>query len=609
LSKAVEIGNLHWRYPAMGETQNPWAIQGVHLEIEPGEVLGITGHSGAGKTTLCRLIMGIYPHGTKIPFRQVNRHIRGRVNVFGETVTEIDENANVVDGTPLGAIRGAGVISPRVGMVMQDPENQFLQMSLLQELAFGLSLQNVPPEDIRSRAKEALEWVGLGELWPNADHIHPLDLSGGQKQRVAIAAFLALSPELLILDEPTSDLDPLGKYQMIQTIRHIKEMREMTIVLVELDPELLYEFCDRVVLLDEGRIVSSAAPQVFFQQLDMLEERGVASFEVTQIAHRLEFASDRPLPLRVEDAVPVLATRRWRPPPSCAPAKDAEPLLEVSNVHYRYSDGTLALQGVDLEVAKGEMVALLGINGGGKTTLAKILAGLYTPTSGSVSIGGKNLASRRVRREIPKTVGYVFQNPDHQLFTRRVYDEVAYGLENLGVPAGERDRLIRETLALIELDRYLEEDPLFLGKGQRQRLAVASVLAMQPNILIVDEPTTGQDFLMTSSIMRLLKELHDQGKTLIVITHDMTIVGNYCERAVVLKNGTTAFDGPPRELFSREDLLVATHLRPTQAFRLSLAMRKRRPGFPLLLNVNEWVGALGEKTLQGASENETKATG
>ena len=592
MSHAVEIKNLYWKYPSFQGKENPWVINGLNFSVNNGEVLGITGPSGAGKTTLCRLILGVLPHGTKIPFRQVNNHIRGTVQVLGKTITHVNESANEVDGIHLGQLEGVGILSPQVGMILQDPENQFLQMSLLHELAFGLSLQGIELGEMKDRASRALDMVGLGYLWSDAEYIHPLDLSGGQKQRAAIAAFLALSPEVLIMDEPTSDLDPLGKHEIIQTVRRLKEDKGMTIILVEHDPELLYMFCDRIALMDNGQIVTVAEPSIFYTQKDLLEEHGVYSFDVTRVAISAGVGDLHHIPVLVEDMVSLLKPlkRTLKALPVSQPTQ--ENIIQVSNLRYRYQDGTEALRGVNLTINRGDMVALLGINGSGKTTLAKILAGIYPLGSGKATILGQDLSLRNVRKKIPHTVGYVFQNPDHQLFTRRVYNEIAYGLENLGILSQERDAIIRKTLEIVGLSEFMEEDPLFLGKGQRQRLAVASVLAMGPEILIVDEPTTGQDFRMISGIMNLLEELHQQNKTIVIITHDINLVANHCTRAVVMLDGIVTFDGDPRDLFANPSILEHTHLRSPQSVRLSLAMREINPEYPILLNAEEWIAAL-----------------
>jgi energy-coupling factor transporter ATP-binding protein EcfA2 len=588
----IEIYNLYWRYPAFTEEFNPWVLNGLDLEVKAGEFFGITGPSGAGKTTTCKAILGILPHAVKIPFQEINRHLRGTIRVLGETVTEVDSSGNPdAAGQPRGIVRGVGVMSPRVGMVLQDPENQFLKMSLLHEVTFGLQLLRLPHDEIERRAQEALRMVGLEEMWPMAAYIHPADLSGGQKQRVAIASFLAMRPEVLILDEPTSDLDPAGKQEIIATVRALRDQHELTVVLVEQDPEILAHFCDRIALIDEGRVELVAKPENFYRHLDLLEVKGVHSFEVARIARAAGILDEWKVPITLDEAKRAIPHDLWFAPEE-AGAPTGSPLIEVADLWYRYEDGTLALRGADLTLYQGDFVALLGSNGSGKTTLAKVLNGIYAPWRGTARILGSDINQRAIRQQLPRSVGYVFQNPDHQLFTRRVEDEVAYGLHNLGLSGDQAQIWVRQALESVDLWPLRDEDPLFLGKGQRQRLAVAAILAMQPEIVIVDEPTTGQDYRMVSSIMRLLRDLHARGKTILVITHDMRLVAEYCQRAVVVQAGRTVFTGTPRELFSNPEILDASALRVPQAMRLSCALHAENPNFPLLLNVSEWLEAL-----------------
>ncbi len=601
---AIEIYNLYWRYPAFTEESNPWALNGLNLEVKAGEFFGITGPSGAGKTTTCKAILGILPHAVKIPFQEVTRHVRGTVRVLGETVTEVDPAGNPdAAGQPRGSVQGVGVMSPRVGMVLQDPENQFLKMSLLHEVTFGLQLLQLPHDEIERRAQEALGMVGLQELWPVAAYVHPSDLSGGQKQRVAIASFLAMRPEVLILDEPTSDLDPAGKQEIIATVRALRDRHELTVVLVEQDPEILAHFCDRIALIDEGRVELVAKPENFYSRLDLLEEKGVHSFDVVRIVRESGLLDGQPAPTTLSEAKKAIP-RDLRFAPEEAGAATGTPLVEVADLWYRYEDGTPALQGADLTLYQGDFLALLGSNGSGKTTLAKVLNGIYAPWRGTARILGRDINQPAVRQQLPRSVGYVFQNPDHQLFTRRVEDEVAYGLRNLRISADEVEARSLQALQAVDLWLLRDEDPLFLGKGQRQRLAVAAILAMQPEIIIVDEPTTGQDYRMVTSIMQLLYDLHTQGKTILIITHDMRLVAEYCRRAVVIQAGRTVFTGTPRELFSNAEILEASALRVPQAMSLSCALRAEDPNFPLLLNMREWLEALRTRPAAAGKEVE-----
>jgi energy-coupling factor transporter ATP-binding protein EcfA2 len=625
MTDALHIDGLWWRYPTYSDDANPWVLRDVSLNVEQGACFGITGPGGAGKTTLCRAMLGIIPHNARLTADQLPHHFRGNVAVFGEAVTA---------QTP---------VTNHIGMVLQDPENQFLRMSLLHELALGLQIQGVPNAEILQRTHEALVMVGLEHLWHGAAYLHPGDLSGGQKQRVAIAAFLAMRPRILVLDEPTSDLDPSGKREIIKTIARLRQQERMTIMLVEQDPEILATFCDTIALLNEGHIELIAQPSEFYAQRDLLERSGASVGELPRISwYSGHTFAGRP-PLTIEEGAAAFgsdlmvdrAAGRDSFSTSAATGKgtndhneisfaskitetdgntsgpsladivhtdctggntSSTPIVTAENVWYHYADGTEALQGVDLRVHRGEMLALLGPNGSGKTTFAKILAGIYRASSGRVQVLGRDLASRKVRATLPSSVGYVFQNPDHQLFRRKVSDEIAYGLKNLGIDAAHRRAIVEETLEAVNLARYADEDPLFLSKGQRQRLAVAAVLAMGPELLVVDEPTTGQDFRSVQAIMQLLVSLQQQGKTIVIITHDMSLVAEYCQRVLTFRDGRIVFTGTPRELFQNHDILNRTGLHQPTSAALSTHLREQHPELPFLLTIQEWVAALSSRT-------------
>ncbi len=579
---ALTVNNLWWRYPTFSDEAGAWTLRDVSLHVEQGECFGITGPSGAGKTTLCRSLIGILPANARLTEQQLPHHFRGTISLLGQPVTHTTATSH------------------QIGMVLQDPENQFLRMSLLHEMAFGLQIQGLSNDEIVQRAYEALSWVGLEHLWPGAIYLHPSDLSGGQKQRVAIAAFLALRPQILILDEPTSDLDPVGKREVIETIARLRRDYQMTVILVEQDPEILAAFCDRIALLHEGRIKLVAPPCEFYAQRPLLEKAGAAASELVRISWQTgQLYEERP-PLTLNEGKIAFAAVRTRTdshspivqPQSSPLAPPGERIVQAEGVMYQYEDGSPALKGIDFSLYRGEMLALLGPNGSGKTTFAKILTGLFRATGGRIQVLNQDLARRKVRRRLSSSVGYVFQNPDHQLFCRSVSDEIEYGLKNLDIPAPQRREKIKSVLEAVNLSQQASEDPVFLSKGERQRLAVAAILAMGPEILVVDEPTTGQDYRSISNIMRLLCDLQRQGKTILIITHDMTLVAEYCQRVVSFRNGLVSFNGTPATLFSNDELLAQTGLRAPVSATLANHFRTTQPTLPPLLTTAQWVEAL-----------------
>jgi energy-coupling factor transporter ATP-binding protein EcfA2 len=562
---AVLVRSLRFTYRGADRP----ALDGVDLEVAPGEYVAVLGASGTGKSTLCCAIGGLIPHFLR-------GEMTGEVQVFGVET----------------ASRPVSQIAEEVGLLFQEFESQLFCTSVELEVAFGPENLQVAPPEIRRRVSAALAAVGLAGL----ERREPATLSGGQKQRLALAAVLALQPRVLVMDEPTTDLDPAGRAEVFTMVRRLREEQGIAVVVAEHETEAAFP-ADRVVLLDRGCIAASDPPEVLLTQVDRLEEMGIAAPAVAHLLARL----GEPPCLDVAEAAERLRNRGDAldaPAAAAIRARDearatgyGAPLLEAQGVEHRYAGGTLALTGIDLTVREGEFVALTGPNGSGKTTLAQHLNGLLRPTKGRVRVAGEVTAGVSVTT-LARTVGYVFQNPDHQLFAETIADEVAFGPRNLGVAANEVRERVEEALVAVGLAGREGEDPFSLTKGERQRVAVASVLATRPRALILDEPTTGLDARERRSLMTLVRQLNEAGHTILCITHHLEIVAEYAHRMVVVRQGRLFLDGMTREILTREPDLAEAGLRPPDLVRLG-----NRLGFPFL-TVEEGVSVLKGVTVR-----------
>jgi energy-coupling factor transport system ATP-binding protein len=573
---AVLVRSLRFTY--RGATRP--ALDGVDLEVAPGEYVAVLGASGAGKSTLCCALNGLIPHFLR-------GEMAGDVRIFGRET----------------ASRSVSQLAEEVGLLFQEFESQLFCTSVELEVAFGPENLQVPPPEIRRRVSAALAAVGLAGL----EQREPATLSGGQKQRLALAAVLALHPRVLVLDEPTTDLDPAGRAEVFAMARRLRETQErgfarpggdgrsLAVVIAEHETEAAVP-ADRVVVLDRGRIAAEGPPAAVLIQVDRLEAIGVAAPAVAQLLARL----GEPACLDVEEAAVRLrergyaldeaATAALRARDEARAASYGAPLFELQALEHRYPDGTLALAGVDLTIREGEFVALVGANGSGKTTLARHLNGLLRPSRGAVRVAGQATAGILVTT-LGRTAGYVFQNPDHQLFAETIADEVAFGPRNHGVAADEVRRRVEEALAAVGLAGREREDPFSLTRGERQRVAVASVLATRPRALILDEPTTGLDARERRSLMELVQRLNEAGHTVLCITHHLEIAAEYAHRTVVLREGRVFLDGTTREVLACERELAEAGLRPPDLARLG-----SRLGVPFL-TVEEGVSALRRGTV------------
>jgi energy-coupling factor transporter ATP-binding protein EcfA2 len=576
----ISIHNLHYSYPPLTVGGEPVSVlRGVDLEVGKGEFVSVMGPTGVGKTTLCLALNGIVPQSMGGVFK-------GDVVVGGLNTKE----------------HPVPKLASQVGVVFQDPESQFFNMNVEDEVAFGPESLGIAPAEIRERIAWALDVVHMSDLRGRS----PFQLSGGQKQRVAIASILAMKPDILVLDEPTAGLDPLGKFEVFRAVQELRRRERITIVMVEQDAEKIAEFSDRVVVMREGRVALVNAPAVVFSQVDLMREIGLAVPQVSELAAYFNARSGAHYTfVSFGDAYDALAqnadcvglaqsatvTDFSNPPsdPSGVVPVPQAPIVQVRDLVYQYTDDIVALRGVSLDIEDGDFVAVIGQNGSGKTTLVKHLNGLCKPTAGQVVVDGRDTRTLAVG-ELARSVGYVFQNPDYQIFCATVREEIAFGLRNLGLKGDELEERVEEALAYFGLTEHADSPPAVLGFGARRKISVAAVYAMRPQIFVLDEPTTGLDWKSATSLMRAVQALNEKGHTIVLVTHDMKIVCEFARRSLVLREGQVLAYDDTRTVFEYSEMLLETHIAPPQI--TTLAQRMGHLGMPGdVLTVNEFYTA------------------
>ena len=545
---AVSIKDLKFRY--RGEKK--LALDGISLDISKGEFLVIMGASEAGKSTLAACFNGLIPHYTR-------GAIKGDVIVQG---------TNTADSS-------VPELAENVGIVFQDFEAQLFSTNVELEVAFGPENFAVPREEIGRRIEENLKYVGLEEYRNRA----PFTLSGGQKQKLAIASVLAMKPTILVMDEPTTDLDPISKQGIFDITNQLRKRDDITLIAVEHETEEALN-ADRIALIKDGKLVQVGRIKEILKEVELLEELGVMPLGIPKFFKSMGYPD---LPLTPDEGIKTFHKTGWNiseekytqllDKEKLVTQHDDQPIFQCRGLEHTYPNGVKALTGIDLDIYKGEIVAIVGQNGSGKTTLAKHLNALLLPTKGDVLVDGLHTKEQGVFK-IGQKVGFVFQNPDHQIFSELVYDEIAFGPRLRGVPEEEVDKRVKEALEAVGLTGFEKEDPFSLTKSGRQRVAVASVLAVQPDVLILDEPTTGLDYKEQRSMMDMVRRLNDQGSTIIFVTHHMWVVAEYAQKVFVIKDGQILLNGTTREVFAQEEILKASYLRPPHFVHFSNQLGK-----------------------------------
>lgn len=543
----IEVKDLKYRYPGTTEL----ALDGVSFTVEKGEFIGIAGENGAGKSSLSQALLGLIPQFYK--------------GAYGGSVTVCGMDAR---STPVSEL------CRHVGLVFQNPFNQLsgAKDTVYDEVGYGLQNLGFPPEEIRTRVESVLRCFGI---WEYRDR-NPFDLSGGQLQRVAICSVLAMNPDVLILDEPTSQLDPEGSEEVFHTVDELTKMG-ITIIMIEQKIEKLAGYCDRVLLMHQGHVVDYDTPRKIFSRED-LYDLGVNPPAYTRFARANALAfEDGTLPVTHAetlelvkasgaDRATLIASLRGMTAGVQMGNAGAAATFQVQDLRFSYVKGREVLHGLNLALDH-RPTAIIGQNGAGKTTLVRVLKGLLKPDSGEIRYQGENLETKTVA-ELASRVGYVFQNPDDQIFKYKVLEEVMFGPLNIGMSQQEAEACAHEALRMVGLDEKADENPYDLELSDRKMVAIASVLAMNTDVIILDEPTIAQSWNGREKIREIIQTQAAQGKLVIAILHDMDFVANSFARVIAMAHGEILADGAPAEVFRNHPVLEKAALAAPPLYEL-----------------------------------------
>ena len=587
-----------WFKPAAGEPEGPAALDEISLSVCAGSLVLILGRSGSGKSTLALNLVGIYPD-------YMGGRNQGRVLIA-------DPERGLINRREMAAAERFRFVN----MLFQNPEDQIVTLTVEEEVGFALENYLVEPEEIHRRIDDALDLVGLAGFRRRA----MLELSGGEKQRVALAAMLALEPAVLILDEPTSNLDPAGTADVLATIDRIRARSGLTVLVIEHEVDEVFHRADAVLLVEDRSVKGPWTPREFMAQrgLEVRDDMGLWIPQSSEVALELRalglnFAGGMPLagdeliaavealggdlnsPTPITEpgdttvghknpapAGRIDAASVGRPDAADRAADAASPVtvssavIEVRDVSFAYGDHSV-LKGVGFSAHRSELLALVGQNGSGKSTLASLFNGIATPDSGIVLVDGIPTTDYKFAH-LARRVAHIFQVPEKQFVRATVYDEIAHGLRALGLAEDEVKQRTLDYLRAVRLLERRDASPYVLSHGQKRRLSVAAMVVDEPDVVVLDEPTFGQDYHQARNLMELLRNLAAGGAAVVFITHDMRLVAEYANRTVVLCDGAVAFDGAPEALFAAPGVLARARLRPPPVHEIST----RLLGEPLL---------------------------
>ena len=539
----ISFRNFSFQYRA----QKRPTLTDINLEIYPGERVLIAGPSGSGKSTLAGCINGLNPFSNP-------GECTGTLTVDG------------VDAPHSSLFE----LSAHVGTVLQDPDGQFIGLTVGEDIAFALENSCTPQDEMHAITRHAAELVGIENHLGYAPH----ELSGGQKQRVSLAGVMVDQVKILLFDEPLANLDPATGKQAIELIDEIQKKTDTTVLIIEHRLEdVLWRNVDRIVLVNGGTILADLRPDELLSG-SLLAENGIREpLYVTALRYAgVDITPDKH-PAHVDslvlDDTDTQKLRDWftaRPQPAAQPER--EPLLEVKGLSFGYQKGQQTLRDVSFSIGKGEMVSIVGRNGAGKSTLSKLICGFETPDAGEIFLNGKPLAEENIRRRA-QHIGYVMQNPNQMISKTMIYDEVALGLQRSGLTEEQIREKVEATLKVCGLYPFRNWPISALSFGQKKRVTIASVLVLDPELILLDEPTAGQDFRHYTDIMEFLRGLNARGVTVVMITHDMHLMLEYTRRALVFCDGRLIADRTAAAVLCDPALVEQAALKETSLYTLA----------------------------------------
>ena len=561
----IEIEDLTYTYPG---AETP-ILDHVNLQVEKGDFLAIVGNNGCGKSTFCKTLNGLIPHF-------ITGEFSGRVLVDGVNTLEAD----------------VGALAKKAGYVYQDFENQIVRPTVLDDASYACL--NYAMGDYEKRGKEALGLCGL----EGREQDYVWSLSGGQTHLLALAGAVSLGPEVLILDEPIAQLDPGHADRIYGVLKELNEKHGKTILVIEHHTEYIADYCKHVVLMRDGKIAWKLPANEALRRVGELRESNIFPPQVTLAADGLRRKGALPweqaLPTTVEEGKAAFSPLSYREnpvPPEAAPRREEEPAVEFRGVSVSYrsvkGEPRKIFAGLDLTIRRGDKVALIGSNGAGKSTLMKLMVGLLKPSEGEIFLNGDSIHRKRTE-DLSRQISLVYQNPEQMFIQDSIRADVSFAMKARGVK--DYQRRTRQLLERFRLEDLAERDGRLLSGGQMRRASLAIGVALDPGILLLDEPTANLDIATRREIMKTLEDMKEITDTVMIATHDMQLVCQWAQRIVVLKDGRVAADGTRDQIFGDRALLEEVGIRPPEIFSMGQALDKRA----LCYTVEEFLDSFGE---------------